>query len=92
VDHVSPGLFSDLCGSFITTPAQVSQPFTVVTTGPGVQQGTVTGSTNASGVGTFRARINAFGQYNWIVTIVIQGVTRTGSGSLSVNSTGVACP
>jgi hypothetical protein len=92
VDHVSPGNFSDLCGAFNTTPSQVSQPFTVSTTGPGVQQATVTGNTNASGVGTFRVRINAFGQYNWIVTMVVQGLSRTTNGNLNVGSAGVACP
>lgn len=92
VDHVSPGIFSELCGAFNTTPSQVSLPFTVSTTGPGVQQATVTGNTNASGIGTFRVRINAFGQYNWIVTMVVQGLSRTTNGSLNVGSAGVACP
>jgi hypothetical protein len=91
-DHVMPGQFSDVCGRFSTDPPQSGVAFSVTITGPAVSQGTVTGTTNSAGVGLVRARITSIGTYSFTVTVTVNSVTRTATGSVNVTSTAGTCP
>lgn len=83
---------SDACGLFLTSPAQANVPFTITTTGPGVVQSTVTGTTTSSGMGRFRVRINLFGSYTFTVNVTSSGVAKTGTGTVNVTSANNTCP
>ena len=87
-----PGQFSDVCGRFATDPPQAGAAFSVTITGPGVSQGTVTGTTNAAGVGVFRARITLPGAYSFAVNVIVNGVSRSASGNTNVTSAAGTCP
>ena len=91
-DHVSPGQFSDACGRFATNPAQANAPFVVVASGNGVTQPSVSGTTNASGVGIWRNRINQFGPVTFNVSVTSNGQTRSATGNTNVNGSPNTCP
>ena len=82
---------SDVCGRFTTNPPQANLPFLVLVSGPGVVQPSVTGTTNAAGVGIFNGRINLFGSYTLNVTMTVLGVTRTVSMSVNVTAAPAGC-
>jgi hypothetical protein len=91
VNHTSPGNFSDLCFEFLTDPAQTNQAFTATTTGPGVSQPSVTGTTDSTGRGSGNVRIVQFGPYTIVITMNVQGLQKSATGTFTVNSAGVPC-
>jgi hypothetical protein len=57
-----------------------------------VSGGSFSGALNAAGRAAFQAVINAFGTYNYTVSVVFGGQTRTATGSVNVQSANSTCP
>jgi hypothetical protein len=82
------------CGLLSTTPPQnTSASYTTQISGPNVVSGgTSSGFLNAAGRAAFQAVISSIGSYNFMVTVVSGGQTRTASGSVNVTSANNTCP
>lgn len=78
--------FSTLRITFISN--QNNTGFTVTTSGPAVQQPTVSGTTNASGAGSANVNIGLFGSYSSIVSMIVGGTTYSATGNITVTSQG----
>ena len=87
------GNTSLVCGLITTNPPlNQTATYSGTITGPGVVSGgSFSGSLNAAGWAAVEAVINLFGTYNFAGSVVAQGVTRTFSGSIAVNSGASNC-
>lgn len=83
-EHTNPGVSSTVCGSFLLSPVVAGAPWTVQTVGTGASQPTVTGTTNASGVGIYRSIITQFNNFTINLSVTANGVTKTASTTVNV--------
>ena len=87
------GSTSLACGLITTNPPlNQTATYSGTITGPGVVSGgSFSGTLNAAGWAAVEAVINLIGTYNFAGSVVAQGVTRTFSGSIAVNSGASNC-
>lgn len=93
-EHTTPGVSSTVCGSFLLNPVVAGAPWTLQTVGNGASQPTVTGTTNAAGVGIYRSIITQFNNYTINLSVTANGVTKTASTTVNVVSAAASrsCP
>jgi hypothetical protein len=91
--HIVSGVSSETCTGVTTTPAKPGGSWTTMWTGPGTVGATQrSGTLDAAGKAVDRQPISQFGTYNVNVQVTAGGVTRSGTGSVNVQSGAGTCP